>query len=123
MRQIISGLIAAVVIMTAGAAPAMACGYGPCSPCSTVYASPCGAVYVPVYSYSYYSRLVEPTTQYRPLQPRTRYYYVNQGPTYTGPGEFAPYPTYEGYYYSPLRQRHARHVTRHHGQPVLRRYY
>jgi len=24
-----------------------------------------------------------------------QYYYVNQGPTYTGPGAFAPYPTYQ----------------------------
>ena len=24
-----------------------------------------------------------------------QYYYVNQGPTYTGPGNFAPYPGYE----------------------------
>jgi hypothetical protein len=24
-----------------------------------------------------------------------QYYYVNQGPTYTGPGNWAPYPTYQ----------------------------
>jgi hypothetical protein len=24
-----------------------------------------------------------------------QYYYVNQGPTYSGPGNFAPYPTYQ----------------------------
>ena len=24
-----------------------------------------------------------------------QYYYVNQGPTYTGPGNFAPHPTYQ----------------------------
>ena len=27
--------------------------------------------------------------------PVQQYYYVNQGPTYTGPGNFAPYPTYQ----------------------------
>ena len=24
-----------------------------------------------------------------------QYYYANQGPTYSGPGDFAPYPTYQ----------------------------
>ena len=55
MRQTISGLAAAAVLMrTAGAAPAMACGGGlfqsSCSPCG--YFDPCAApVYVaPVYS-------------------------------------------------------------------------
>jgi hypothetical protein len=85
--------------MTAGAAPAMACGWGGCcgvySPCAPTY------TYAPAYTYSYsgcgtcggygyagwgYERLAAPTTQY---------YYVNQGPTYTGPGAFAPYPAYE----------------------------
>jgi len=111
MRQILSGLIAAVAVMTAGAAPAMACGYGSCWLCG--WTSPCmqtayvptvtyvpTAIYVPTVTYvattTYtgcgttcggwaYQRLAEPTTQY---------YYVNQGPTYSGPGAFAPYPTY-----------------------------
>ena len=55
MRQTIFGLAAAAVLMmTAGAAPAMACGGGlfqsSCSPCG--YVNPCAApVYVaPVYS-------------------------------------------------------------------------
>jgi len=93
MSQMISGLVAAAAVMVVGAAPAMACGFGGCSPCGTGYVSPCAA---PVVSYNYggcntgcggwgYERLAEPTTQY---------YYVNQGPTYTGPGAFAPYPTY-----------------------------
>jgi hypothetical protein len=92
MRQMISGLVAAAAVMVAGAAPAMACGFGGCSPCGIGYVSPCAA---PVVNYNYsgcytgcgwgYERLAEPTTQY---------YYVNQGPTYTGPGAFAPYPTY-----------------------------
>jgi hypothetical protein len=128
MRQTISGLVAAVAVMTAGAAPAMACGFGACSPCG-VYASPCAPVVAPTYGYSYtgctagcgwgYERLVSPTTQY---------YYVNQGPTYSGPGAFAPYPTYEegGYYYRPYRYRYLPRVTygsRYYGRPVLRRYY
>jgi hypothetical protein len=96
MRQTIKGLVAAVAVMTAGAAPAMACGY---NPCGTTYEP--AYTYAPAYTYSYsqaytgcgtcstgwgYERLAEPTTQY---------YYVNQGPTYTGPGAFAPEPTYQ----------------------------
>ena len=83
MRQTISGLVAAVAVMAAGAAPAMACGE-----------IPCGPVYVPapVYSGCYsgcgwaYERLPDPVQQY---------YYVNQGPAYSGPGDFAPEPTYQ----------------------------
>jgi hypothetical protein len=90
MRQTIKGLLAAFAVMTAGTAPAMACGYNPCGSYAPVY--------TPSYSYTYgsgcgtcgngwgYNRLAEPTTQY---------YYVNQGPTYSGPGAFAPEPTYE----------------------------
>jgi hypothetical protein len=97
MRQIISGMVAAVaVMMTAGAAPAMACGGGlfsSCSPCA--YAAPCAPpVYVaPVYSGCNtgcggwgHERLANPVHQY---------YHVNQGPTYTGPGNWAPRPVYE----------------------------
>jgi hypothetical protein len=95
MRQTISGLVAVLGLAVSGAAPAMACGDTPCAaPCG--YASPCAPVYSypPAYAYTYsgcgacgasYERLAEPTTQY---------YYVNQGPTYTGPGNFAPYPAY-----------------------------
>lgn len=95
MRQTIVGLIAAAAVTSAGAAPAMACGFDGCSPCATGYVNPCAPAYVaPPVTYGgcgigcgyAYERLVEPTTQY--------YYYVNQGPTYTGPGAFAPYPTY-----------------------------
>jgi hypothetical protein len=101
MRQTISGMVAAIaVMMTAGAAPAMACGgglfQGSCSPCG--YSAPCAPVYVPPvatgcdsgcggyggYGYSH-QRLADPEQQY---------YYVNQGPTYTGPGSFAPEPVY-----------------------------
>jgi hypothetical protein len=115
MRQVISGLVAAAAVMVVGSSSAMACGFGGCSPCG--YASPCAPVVAPTYSYGYggcntgcgglgFERLAEPTTQY---------YYVNQGPTYTGPGAFAPYPTYHedavvapggygyGYRYRPYR--------------------
>lgn len=84
MRQMISGLIAAAAVMFVGSAPAMACGFSPCQPVAPVYSGcnvGCGS-----YLYSAYERLAEPTSQY---------YYVNQGPTYTGPGAFAPYPTYQ----------------------------
>eukprot|EP01035_Chromulina_nebulosa_P033595 gene33595-44993_t len=78
MRQMILKLAAAIaVITTAGAAPAMACG------------SPCGQGFGTSYGYAgvaSYERLPDPAHQY---------YYVNQGPTFSGPGNFAPYPTYQ----------------------------
>ena len=121
MRQTISGLITALAVMTAGAAPAIACGgygYGYGSPCAgPVYVSP-----APVYGYSgcggcggwARERLPDPVHQY---------YYVNQGPTYTGPGNFAPYPTYQENAISTWGA--YRHHRRHYGYrgPVLRRYY
>src|SRR5262249_23026943 len=95
MRQTISGLFAALAAVTISAAPALACGYTSCAPCAT----PCAQTYVPTYTYApaytgcntcntgwAFEHLAEPTTQY---------YYVNQGPTYSGPGAFAPVPTYE----------------------------
>jgi hypothetical protein len=89
MRQMISGLVAAAVVMFAATAPAAACGFNPCQPVAPVYSgcnTGCGGYgYGYGYGYGAYERLAEPTTQY---------YYVNQGPTYTGPGAFAPYPTY-----------------------------
>jgi hypothetical protein len=128
MRNTIKGLVAAFAVMMTGAAPAMACGFGGCSPCAAV--SPCATSYAPSYSYSYgcgtcgdgwpHGRLAEPTTQY---------YYVNQGPTYSGPGSFAPYPAYEenavpSYGY----RHHGHHAYRHHegyygGHPLVRRSY
>jgi hypothetical protein len=66
----------------------------------------------PAYSYSdcyagcggwAYERLPDPVHQY---------YYVNQGPTYSGPGNFAPYPTYQESAVSGV-----------HRERVLRRYY
>ena len=87
MRQMISGLVAAAAVMFVGSAPAMACGFSPCQPVAPVYSgcnTGCGGY---GYGAGYgYERLAEPTSQY---------YYVNQGPTYTGPGAFAPTPTYQ----------------------------
>ena len=87
MRQMISGLVAAAAVMFAATAPAAACGFNPCQPVAPVYSgcnTGCGG-YGYGAGYGAYERLAEPTTQY---------YYVNQGPTYTGPGAFAPFPTY-----------------------------
>ena len=108
MRQTISGLVAAIAVMTAGAAPAMACGgglfQGSCSPCGPGYVSPCTQTYVPTVTYSGCNtgcggwgndRLTDPVTQYYASPVQHQYYYVNQGPTFSGPGAFAPYPTYQ----------------------------
>jgi hypothetical protein len=94
MRQTISGLIAAIAVVAAGAAPAMACGD-----------TSCGQVYIPAPVYSgcdtgcggwAYERLPDPVQQYHPVRqyPVQQYYYVDQGPTFTGPGDFAPNPVY-----------------------------
>jgi len=94
MRNTIAKLIAAIAVVTASAAPAMACGGGlfdgGCSPCGQAYASPCEQSYQPGYGYAgvaAYERLPDPTP--------SRYYYANQGPSFSGPGQFAPYPTYQ----------------------------
>lgn len=95
MRQTMTGLVAAIALVTASAAPALACGpFGACSPCGAGYVGPCAPTYVP--AYTYFDRLADPVQQYHAAAPlRHQYYYVNQGPTYTGPGAFAPYPAYE----------------------------
>jgi hypothetical protein len=102
MRQMISGLVAAVAVMVAGAAPAMACGgglfQGSCSPCGQ-YASPCAqqevyAAPVATYGYGGCGSCGGWATERLP-NPVHQYYYVNQGPTYTGPGNLAPAPVYE----------------------------
>ncbi|MGZ3286151.1 MAG: hypothetical protein ACXU9A_26140 [Xanthobacteraceae bacterium] len=138
--------------------PAMACGGGlfqGCSPCGQAYVEPCAQpqVYVqpqayvapaPVYSgcntgcggWGYgYERLADPVEQYHAAQMRHQYYYVNQGPTFTGPGAFAPYPTYEEagidghrvyrYHTHPHYRGWHYGMAHHHGyrQHVLRRYY
>ncbi len=155
MRQTISGLLAALAVMIAGAVPAMACGGGlfqGCSSCGQAYAAPCAQpqfyqpqVYVqpqayvaaPVYSGCNtgcggwgYERLADPVQQYHVAPMRHQYYYVNQGPTFTGPGALAPYPTYEeaGIDGHPVYRYHTHphyggwHYGHAHRQ-VLRRYY
>src|SRR5947199_9425761 len=111
MRQMISGLVAAAAVMTVGVAPASACGGlfgggllgGGCgSPCGQAYVSPCATyaqAYAPAFTYTggyggcggcggglAYERLPELSPQY---------YHVNQGPVYSGPGNYAPPPTYQ----------------------------
>ena len=126
MRLILKGLIAAVAVMAA--APAMACGYSPCA--APAYVAPvaygyagCGAC--GGWAWGVRERLPDPEQQY---------YYVNQGPTYTGPGNFAPYRVYRegsvsGYGYGYNRARYGYrvhrygHAGRYYGQRVLRRYY
>jgi hypothetical protein len=88
MRQTISGLVAAIAVMAASAAPAMACGGG-------LFVSPCEQAYVPVPTYTPCYSGCWGWARERLPDPEQQYYYVNQGPTYTGPGDFAPYPTYQ----------------------------
>jgi hypothetical protein len=128
MRHLIKGFIAAVAVMASG--PAMACGYSACAqpqvyvaPVAAHGCNPCGG-----------------WVRERLADPEQQYYYVNQGPTYTGPGNYAPRPIYRegaiagyGYGYNrPYRHRAHRYYHRHHhgyaarfhhGQRVLRRYY
>ena len=95
MRQTISGMVAAVAVMAAGVVPASACG---------LFESTCGQSYVaaPVYSGCNcgggwgYERLADPAYQYgsQPVA-MPQYYYADQGPTFTGPGDFAPRRTYQ----------------------------
>jgi hypothetical protein len=106
MRQTISGLIAAIAVVTASAAPAMACGRG-------------GGLHE---GCAAYERLPDPEQQYRHAYRGPKYYYVNQGPTFTGPGDFAPYPIYQEGAVSAWDV-YRRRPWRHHHQIVLRRYY
>jgi hypothetical protein len=100
MRQTISGVAAAIAVMTLSAVPAMACGglfpgYGGACVQSYVPTQYHGGCYGDCGGWTY-ERLPDPVQQYhsgnRPVQ---QYYYVNQGPTFSGPGAFAPYPTYQ----------------------------
>jgi hypothetical protein len=124
MRQtLFAGLAAAAALVTLSAAPAMACGgyvASGCSPCGYVAPSPCGgAAYGGYYGYGVpeYERLPDPSPQY---------FYVDQGPTYSGPGMFAPRPYYReatatrwnGYGY-----RHAYHHRQVHGWNGHHRFY
>jgi hypothetical protein len=103
MRKTMTALAAVVAFAAAGAVPAMACG-------GEVYASPCSQglfTFQQPYEVQHESVAVERLPE--PAGPQ--YYYVNQGPTYSGPGNWAPVPTYQeravtgwhgydhGYYY------------------------
>ena len=143
MRQTILGFVAAIAVVVASSAPAMACGglFDSCGGCG--YVSPCAQTYVPAYTYGGcntgcggwgYERLPDPVVQYHAAPVASpQYYYVDQGPTYTGPGNFAPYPTYrEGgvYGWGGYRHHHGYYGYPHHrmhhygyGEHVLRRYY
>ena len=102
MRQTIVGLAVALAAAVS-AAPASACGYSGCSSPSWNYnysgfygnysmpVAPCAAA-CGGYSSSGYGHLPYPAQPYATLP---QYYWVNQGPTYTGPGLFAPAPTYQ----------------------------
>ena len=96
MRKLISKWVAAIALMAASSAPAMACGGGwfaggGCSPCGAAYASPCGGSYGGGYGYGYgYGYAAREV-----LPDPSRYYYVNQGPSFSGPGNYAPFPTYQ----------------------------
>jgi hypothetical protein len=118
MRQTISGLVAAIAVVTASAAPALACGgYSPCY-APQVYVSP-----APAYEYSGCNTGCGGWAHERLPDPVHQYYYVNQGPTYTGPGNFAPYPTYrEGAVSGWGAYRHHRHYYGYR-EHTLRRYY
>ena len=128
MRQTILAFLAAIAAMAASAAPASACGG--CWGCG--YASPCAATYAQPYygcasgCWAAFEQLPDPDVQYHSAHvARPQYYYVNQGPTYTGPGAFAPYPFYQEGGATNWRAYHRYlHARRHyHRGPVLHSYY
>jgi hypothetical protein len=89
MRQTIFGLVAAVAVVTASAAPALACGGGlfgsSCAPCGGAFTSCAEGYDRPAHhGAAAYERL-----------PGPQYFYANQGPSFSGPGMFAPVPTYQ----------------------------
>lgn len=147
MRQMIKGLIAAVAVMVT--APAMACGFNPCGYSAPVAAygygygssgcNPCGGYGYGYGGYGAVERLPDPDAAYPDAA--QQYYYVNQGPSYTGPGNWAPRPYYrQGYgrpyygyrhygyrhHYRPYRPHYGYrygYAPHRYGHPVLRRYY
>lgn len=83
MRKTVSGLMATLALTALGVAPALACG-GLLQGCGGYPTTGFGA-----YGYA-------GVAQYETLPvPSGQYYHVNQGPVYSGPGDFAPYPTYQ----------------------------
>ncbi|ETR75604.1 hypothetical protein X566_23235 [Afipia sp. P52-10] len=96
MRHYLMGLAAAALAAVATSTPASA-GCGGCAPYgySPSYSGCAQPVYSPCGSWGggwHYGRLPE-QRRYYAAQPQ--YYYVDRGPTYTGPGLFAPAPSYQ----------------------------
>jgi hypothetical protein len=116
MRKTILGLVAAFAVVAAGVAPASACDS--CAPCG--YVSPC-ATYVQPYAGccgAAFERLPDPGVQYHsaPIA-QPQYYYVEQGPTYTGPGNFAPHRYYQEMGVTAWGYHHHRHHYGYHYRP------
>ncbi len=120
MRQMIAGLIAGVAFAAtmATAAPAQACAL----------TDPCGNYGYYAYNYGCgYSACG--VRQRLPDPAGPQYYWVNQGPTYTGPGNYAPRPVYRErtvigsrYYGRPYRYGY-RHAYHHRGHYHAHRHY
>jgi hypothetical protein len=113
----IKGLIAAVAVMVT--APAMACGFNPCGYSAPVVNYGCGGCGGYYGGYGAVERLPDPDAAYPGAA--QQYYYANQGPTYTGPGNWAPRPYYrEGYgrpYYGYRHYGYRHYGYRHHYRP------
>jgi fatty acid desaturase len=125
MRQMILGFLAALAVAAISTVPASACGgcwgCGYAGPCATTYAYGCGTA-----CGAAFERLPDPDAQYHSRHVGIpQYYYVNQGPTYTGPGNFAPLPYYQEGGVTDWRAVHRRlHARRHYYRgPVLHSYY
>jgi hypothetical protein len=98
MRQYLIGLAAAAAVAVVSAPAAASCGgcAAPVVSYSSCY-NPCGGYAGGWGSYNTggswgYATMPAPVSYYS-VQPQ--YYYVNQGPTYTGPGMFAPVASYQ----------------------------
>jgi hypothetical protein len=106
MRQTVIGLSVAIAALGI-AGEALACGYDGCAPLGYSsynynysgfggYSEPACGIGAPctvAVTRWHYGHLPNPEPYYYGTWPR--YYYVNQGPTYTGPGLLAPVPTYQ----------------------------
>jgi hypothetical protein len=94
VRNRIAGLIAgAAFAATMAVAPASAqgCAWEPCNGYYGYYNYNYGCGYG--YGCGVRERLPDPGAYQSYASPQ--YYWVNQGPTYTGPGNFVPVPTYQ----------------------------
>jgi hypothetical protein len=101
MRQYLIGVAAAMAVATMSAPAVAGCGgctapwvgYSNCVQPFGVGLDSCGGWgHLGGWGYSRFATLPQPELYYR-AQPQ--YYYVNQGPTYTGPGMFAPVASYQ----------------------------